>query len=126
MRQASARYKAENRRQAVIKFEQFCQRWQEPEPYAVKCFRDGFMDTLNYFDYSDDKNLISSTNHLERDLEEVRRRIKIQGYFKSDRSADLWVYGIISQFRQEQQPEVMPKHIVTIFKEPKYKSVQFA
>src|SRR3989338_4538020 len=78
MRQASEIYKAENRRQAVIKFEQFCRRWQEPEPYAVKCFRDGFMDTLNYFDYSDDKHLISSTNHLERDLEEVRRRIKIQ------------------------------------------------
>ena len=126
MRQASAIYKAENRRQAVIKFEQFCRRWQEPEPYAVKCFRDGFMDTLNYFDYSDDKHLISSTNHLERDLEEVRRRIKIQGYFKSDRSADLWVYGIISQFRQEQQPEVIPKHLVTIFNEPKYESVQLS
>lgn len=126
MRQASAIYKAKNRRQAVIKFEQFCQRWQESEPYAVKCFKDGFMDTLNYFDYSDDKNLISSTNHLERDLEEVRRRIKIQGYFKSDRSADLWVYGIISQLRQEQQPEVMPKHLVTIFNEPKYESVQLS
>jgi len=126
MRQASAIYKTKNRRQAVIKFEQFCRRWQEPESYAVKCFRDGFMDTLNYFDYSDDKNLISSTNHLERDLEEVRRRIKIQGYFKSDRSAELWVYGIISQFRQEPQPEVMPKHIIAIFNEPKYKSVQLS
>jgi hypothetical protein len=66
------------------------------------------------------------TNNLERDLEEVRRRIKIQGYFKSDRTAELWVYGIISQFRQEPQPEVMPKHIVTIFNEPKYESVQLS
>jgi len=126
VRQASAIYEAENKHKALTRFERFCQRWQELEPYAVKCFRDGFLDTLNYFDYSDDKNLISSTNHLERDLEEVRRRIKIQGYFKSDRSAELWVYGIISQFRQEPQPEVMPKHIVAIFNEPKYESVQLS
>lgn len=124
VRQASAIYKAETRHQAIIKFERFCQRWQDLEPYAVKCFKQGFLDTLNYFEFGDDKNLISSTNHLERDLEEVRRRIKIQGYFKSDRSAELWVYGIINQFRQEPQPEVMPKHIVAIFNEPKYKSVQ--
>ncbi|MDO8602494.1 MAG: transposase, partial [Candidatus Omnitrophota bacterium] len=84
---------------------------------------DGFYDTLHYFEFMEDKNLISSTNHIERELEEVRRRIKIQGYFKSDRRANLWVYGIISQVMQEQQPDVLPRH-VTIFREPKYESVQ--
>jgi len=43
----------------------------------------------------DDKRLISTTNHLERYLEEIRRRIKVQGYFKNPRSVDYWVYGII-------------------------------
>jgi transposase-like protein len=126
MRQASLIYDSSTRRQAIERFNKFCLHWQECEPYAVKCFRDGFFETLHYFEFTDDKNLVSSTNHLERDLEEVRRRIKIQGYFKSDRSANLWVYGIISQFRQEQQPEVMPKHIVAIFREPKYESVQLS
>ena len=126
MRQIRAIYKSKNKQQATERFDKFCAFWQEHEPYAVKCFRDGFYDTLHYFEFMEDKNLISSTNHIERDLEEVRRRIKIQGYFKSDRSADLWVYGIISQFRQEQQPEVMPKHLVTIFNEPKYESVQLS
>jgi transposase-like protein len=125
MRQVRAIYDSENKRQAIERFEKFCIRWQEYEPYAIKCFRDGFFETLHYFEFGDDKNLISSTNHLERDLEEVRRRIKIQGYFKSDRSANLWVYGIISQVMQEQQLEVMPKHI-TIFREPKYESVQLS
>ena len=91
----------------------------------MKCFKDGFLETLHYFEFAEDKNMISSTNHLERDLEEVRRRIKIQGYFKSSRSANLWVYGIISQVMQEEQPEIMPKHI-TIFREPQYESVQFS
>ena len=125
MSQARAIYKAPTKRQAITRFERFCRQWQDKEPYAVKCFKDNFFETLNYFEFGDDKNLISSTNHLERDLEEVRRRIKIQGYFKSDRSANLWIYGIISQFRQEEQPEVMPRHI-TIFREPQYESVQLS
>ena len=123
MRQIRAIYKSKNRQQAIERFDKFSAFWQEYEPYAIKCFRDGFYDTLHYFEFMEDKNLISSTNHIERDLEEVRRRIKIQGYFKSDRSANLWVYGIISQVMQEQQPDVLPRH-VTIFREPKYESVQ--
>ena len=125
MRQVRAIYKSKNKQQAIERFNKFCAFWQEYEPYAVKCFKDGFYDTLHYFEFMEDKNLISSTNHIERDLEEVRRRIKIQGYFKSDRSANLWVYGIISQVMQEQQPDVLPRH-VTIFREPKYESVQLS
>jgi transposase-like protein len=125
MSQARAIYTTKTKKQAEKRFDKFYLKWKDVEPYAIKCFKDGFYNTLCYYEFADDKNLISSTNHLERDLEEVRRRIKIQGYFKSDRSANLWAYGIISQFRQEEQPEVMPKHI-TIFKEPKYKSVQLS
>jgi len=125
MRQVRAIYDSKNRQQAIERFEKFCVCWQEYEPYAIKCFRDGFFETLHYFEFGEDKNFISSTNHLERYLEEVRRRIKIQGYFKSDRSANLWVYGIISQVMQEQQPEVMPRH-VTIFRGLKYESVQLS
>ena len=125
MRQVRAIYDSKNKRQAIERFDKFCACWQEYEPYAVRCFRDGFFETLHYFEFGEDKNFISSTNHLERYLEEVRRRIKIQGYFKSDRSANLWVYGIISQVMQEQQPEVMPRH-VTIFRGLKYESVQLS
>jgi len=125
MRQVRAIYDSKNKQQAIERFEKFCAYWQEYEPYAIKCFRDGFHDTLHYFEFGEDKNFISSTNHLERYLEEVRRRIKIQGYFKSDRSANLWVYGIISQVMQEQQPEVMLRH-VTIFRVPQYESVQLS
>jgi transposase-like protein len=125
MRQVRAIYDSKNKQQAIERFEKFCAYWQEYEPYAIKCFKDGFHDTLHYFEFGEDKNFISSTNHLERYLEEVRRRIKIQGYFKSDRSANLWVYGIISQVMQEEQPEVMPRH-VTIFRAPQYESVQLS
>ena len=125
-KQASNIYKAESRKQAIERFDAFCQKWQDIESHAISCFKKDFHETLHYYDFADDKNLISSTNHLERRLEEVRRRIKIQGYFKNERSLNLWVYGIISQLHQEQQPDVMPKHIVTIIRDPKYKSVQLS
>ena len=127
MPHASSIFKAKTKRQAIKRFDRFCQRWQDIEPSAVRCFKRDFYDTLAYYDFIEDKNFISTTNHLERDLEEVRRRIKIQGYFKSERSLDLWTYGIISQFRdQEQQSEVMPDYMFTLTKEPKYESVQLS
>ena len=128
MPQASRIYKAKTKTQAVKRFNRFCQRWQDIEPQALKCFKRDFYDTLNFYDFSDDKNFISTTNHLERDLEEVRRRIKIQGYFKSEKSLNLWTYGIISQVREEQQQpkQDMPKYVFALIKEPKYESAQLS
>ncbi|PIW66467.1 MAG: hypothetical protein COW11_03160 [Candidatus Omnitrophica bacterium CG12_big_fil_rev_8_21_14_0_65_43_15] len=125
-KQASNIYKAESRAHAIVRFNAFCLKWQDIEPHAINCFKKDFHETLHYYDFADDKNLISSTNHLERYLEEVRRRIKIQSYFKNERSLNLWVYGIINVLQQEQQPDVMPKHIVAIIRDPKYKSVQLS
>ena len=65
MRQVRTIYDSKNKQQAIERFDKFCAFWQEHEPYAVKCFRDGFYDTLHYFEFMDDKNLISSTNHIE-------------------------------------------------------------
>jgi transposase-like protein len=149
MRQASEIYEASSKIEAIKRFNRFCLEWsnltlrQEREPYAIKCFQKDFNETLAYFDFKDDKNFISTTNHLERDLEEVRRRIKIQGYFKSERSLNLWVDGIISQFRvdksfttatpgfvprreEEQQPKGMPDYTLITRKEPKYEFAQFS
>ena len=128
MPQASRIYKAKTKVQAIKRCNSFCQRWQDIEPQALKCFKRDFYDTLNFYDFMDDKNFISTTNHLERDLEEVRRRIKIQGYFKSEKSLNLWTYGIISQFReQQQQPKQdMHRNIFTLIKEPEYESAQLS
>ena len=125
MADARAIYKSESKRQAIKRFDRFCYRWQKLEPEAVRCFRRNFYDTIVYYDFFDDKNFISTTNHLERSLEEVRRRIKIQGYFKNQRSADIWTYGIISQFRIDDH-EDEPKYMFTLIKEPKYESAQFS
>lgn len=125
MDQASRIYKSGSRRQAIKRFMRFCDKWHSLEPKAIRCLEKDFYDTIVYYDFFEDKNFISTTNHLERDLEEVRRRIKIQGYFKSEQSLNLWIYGIISQFREEQREDA-PKYIFTIIKEPKHESVQLS
>jgi len=126
MPQASRIYKTQTKKEAIRRFDRFCKRWESIEPYAVRCFKKNFYDTLSFYDFVEDRNFISTTNHLERDLEEVRRRIKIQGYFKNEKSLNLWIYGITNQIREEQQPKSMPNYTFTIIEEPKHESAQLS
>jgi transposase-like protein len=124
MLQARTIYQAKSKQQALKRFYRFYLRWKDIEPYAVKCFKDGFHDTLNFYDVGRDRNFISTSNHLERDIEEIRRRTKIQGYFKSENSLNLWIYGIITQIRDQEQPFDMPDKLFSFPKVPLYKCVQ--
>ena len=108
MKQASNIYKAASRQEAIRRFRIFVNRWKNLEPRAVKCFQDEFYNTLNFYDFPKEiRSAISTTNHLERFLEEIRRRIKIQGYFKNERSVNLWIFGLIKHInlRPIQQPK---------------------
>jgi putative transposase len=123
MKDASQIYKAASRRKALTRFNAFSKKWKELEPGAVRNLRQDFADTLSFYDYMDDKRLISTTNHLERYLEEIRRRIKVQGYFKNPRSVDYWVYGIIQYIDSVKQPKGMPSSPMgEEIKEPVYES----
>jgi putative transposase len=108
MKDASWIYKAPTRREALTRFTMFCKKWKDVESSAVRNLKRDFADTLMFYDYLNDKKLISTTNHLERYLEEIRRRIKVQGYFKNPRSVDYWVYGIIQYVDSVKQPKGMP------------------
>jgi len=106
-RQASNIYKAASRHEAIKRFRVFVNHWQRLEPKAIKCFQDEFYHTLNFYDFPKEvRSAISTTNHLERFLEEIRRRIKIQGYFKNGRSLNLWIFGLIKhiELKPIQQP----------------------
>ncbi|MFZ2357384.1 MAG: IS256 family transposase [Candidatus Omnitrophota bacterium] len=110
MKQASHIYKAASRQEAIKRFRLFVNQWKNLEPRAIKCFQDEFYNTLNFYDFPKQiRSAISTTNHLERFLEEIRRRIKIQGYFKNERSVNLWIFGLIKyiNLRPIQQPERM-------------------
>ncbi|MEA3488836.1 MAG: IS256 family transposase [Candidatus Omnitrophota bacterium] len=120
LKEASKIYESATRKEAITRFNRFCRRWEKLEKKAVRHFAKDFGKTLTFYNYAEDRNFISTTNHLERDLEEIRRRIKTQGYFKNERSVDYWVYGILKYSERIRQPEgVMPEEV----KEPEYESV---
>jgi len=127
MAEASQIYKAASRREALTRFSIFCRRWKDKEPTAVRNLKQDFADTLAFYDHMDDKRLISTTNHLERYLEEIRRRIKVQGYFKNSRSVDYWVYGIIQYIDFVKQPKGVPSSPMgEETKELQYQSAQLS
>lgn len=116
MEDASKIYKSKTKKEALMRFQVFCFKWQPKEPGSVRRFKQSFPETLKFYDFPEDRDLISSTNSLERAQEEIRRRLKTQGYYQSLKSLDLWIFGIIQQLkeqRQEQQPRrVRPSKIL--------------
>ena len=127
MRDASGIYKCSSRREALTKFNKFYKNWKDIEPTAINNLKKDFADTLTFYDYMDDKRLISTTNHIERYLEEIRRRIKVQGYFKNPRSVDYWVYGIMQYIDTVKQPKGMPSSPMgEDTKELEYESAQLS
>lgn len=120
MKEASKIYESATRNEAITKFNRFCAKWKDVEKKAIRLFAKDFGKTLTFYNYSEDRRFISTTNHLERELEEIRRRIKTQGYFKNERSVDYWVFGILKYSERICQPEgVMPTKV----KELEYESV---
>ena len=110
MRQASDIYKVNSRQEAVKRFRILVRKWRNIEPKAIRCFQDEFYHTLNFYDFPEQiRSSISTTNHIERFLEEIRRRIKVQGYFRNARSLNLWIFGLIKHTKLNPIKTMQPK-----------------
>jgi transposase-like protein len=124
LRQAKTIYKQPSKQKAIDKFISFVQAWQNIEPKACNNFSKNFIDTLHFYDYPEaDRHLISTTNHLERQLEELRRRTMIQGYFKNEKSLNIWIFGIIKYLNITIPEDIQ---IQTIQPELQYESAQLS
>lgn len=87
--------KANSRKQAIYNLRLFIKKWQRLEPRAVRYFVSGLDKTLSFYDFP--KYLwksIATTNYLERQLREIRRRTRPMGNFKSDKSANRIIYAL--------------------------------
>jgi transposase-like protein len=123
LREAKKIYQQPSKQKAINQFNRFLCIWEDKEPRACKNFKNNFINTLNYYDFPEvDRGLISTSNHLERYIEEIRRRTKIQGYFKNEKSLNLWIFGIIKHLNI-----TIPEDVPITSIEPKfnYESAQF-
>jgi putative transposase len=86
----------------------FGDRWSRLEPKAVRNFIRGFENCLVYLLYPDPQRTMLKTNNLiERQLQELRRRIIPMRSFNNSRSIERIIYGLIAYVIN--QPQDMPK-----------------
>jgi len=103
-REAWRIYYAENRHQAYKKIQKLEKRWKYCEPNAIRLFLKDIEKSLTYFDFpKQDWDRIKSTNLLERQIEEWKRRLIPMRCFKNPNSCDRILYGIISEQNQNQK-----------------------
>jgi transposase-like protein len=75
-------------RKAAQLFRRWKQRWQAINPKAVECLERDFDKLIPFFELDRSLHrLIRTTNVIERCFKEVRRRLKVMGYFQNGASA---------------------------------------
>jgi transposase-like protein len=94
-------FNAPSRRETIRRFRAWKPRWQVEEERAVRCLEKDFFHCLHY--YSFPKELwrkVRTTNLLERDFREVRRRTRPMGFFPHEASANRIFYGVTKGIHQ--------------------------
>lgn len=75
-------------RQAAQLFRRWKRRWQDINPRAVACLERDFDRLIPFLEFDNSLHrIIRTTNVIERSFKEVRRRLKVMGYFQDGASA---------------------------------------
>lgn len=88
-------YMAKNKRESIKTFRKWKNKWLEIVPKAVNCLETDLDDLLRFFDYPENHwKKIRTTNAIERNFREVRRRIRTMNVFTNDNSCERIIYAI--------------------------------
>ncbi len=83
-------------RKAAGLFRKWKRRWQEMNPKGVACLERDFHRLIPFFEFDPSfHKVIRTTNVIERSFKEIRRRLKVMGYFQNSKSCSRIV---LSQF----------------------------
>jgi len=95
-------FNQETKENATIQAKVFCKKWYQIEPTAVETLRRNFEDCLTYYQFSKSTwHQIRTTNVLEREFRELRRRIKVfDNSFNSQASTENYANTIFSNLNQ--------------------------
>jgi len=95
MAEAKDVFNARSRREAIKRFKVWKDKWQAEEERAVKCMEKDLYHCLHYYSFPRELwKKIRTTNMLERDFREVRRRTRPMGLFPHEESAQRIFYGV--------------------------------
>jgi transposase-like protein len=101
MAEAKGIFNAPNRREAIRRFKEWKNRWQVEEERAVRCMEKDLYHCLHYYAFPKELwKKIRTTNILERQFREVRRRTRPMGFFPHQDSAQRIFYGVTNGINQ--------------------------
>lgn len=84
---------------AAKRFRAWKKRWLDKVPGAVACLERDFERLIPMFSFPPGlRKKVRTTNVIERCFREVRRRLKVMGYFANSRSCDRIIYAIFNYF----------------------------
>ena len=80
-------------------FRQWRDGWINLIPKAVECLERDFDKLIPFFEFSSEfHKVIRTTNVIERSFGEVRRRLKVMGYFQNTKSCKRIIFSLFSYF----------------------------
>ncbi|MFH1374046.1 MAG: IS256 family transposase [bacterium] len=95
---------AKSSAKAASEFRAWKKRWLNKIPRAVNCLEKDFDKLIPVFGFPQNmRKMIRTTNVIERCFREVRRRLKVMGYFQNSRSCDRIIYAIFNYFNSKWQ-----------------------
>jgi transposase-like protein len=101
MAEAKDVFNARSRREAIKRFKIWKDKWQVEEERAVRCMEKDLHHCLYYYSFPRELwKKIRTTNTLERDFREVRRRTRPMGFFPNEDSAQRIFYGVTNGIHQ--------------------------
>jgi len=101
LQQAASIYQAKSRHEALRQFRAWKARWQDEASKAVACLADDLDSLLEFFARPKGHwKKIRTTNAIERQFREVRRRTNPMTCFAHERSADRILYAIFNYANQ--------------------------
>ena len=105
-RQAAQIMYAKSSALAAKQFRAWKKRWLDKIPRAVNCLEKDFDRLIPIFKFPENiRKIIRTTNIIERCFREVRRRLKVMGYFQNSKSCNRIIYAIFNYFNSKwQQP----------------------
>lgn len=89
---------------AAKRFRAWRKRWKETIPKAVACVERDFDRLITVFQFPAELHkMIRTTNVIERCFAEVRRRLRVMGYFHNSKSCDRIIYSLFTYFNNKWQ-----------------------
>jgi transposase-like protein len=100
--QAAQIMRAASSTMAAKLFRQWKRCWTGKIPRAVKCLERDFERLIAVFSFPKElRKMLRTTNVIERCFREVRRRLKVMGYFQNSQSCDRIIYALFTYFNKK-------------------------